>query len=161
MAIMSQRAYARHRGCAISTVQEAIATNRIQTLPDGQIDSDVADGEWARNTRQAVPPGSPGASRTTTRRLRRFAVHQGARRAGALPGAAGQDRVRRAVAKLVPKDEVQVAAFNKFRQFRDHILNIPDRVAAMLAAETEAAKCYEVLATEIRRALNEFADSNG
>jgi len=34
-------------------------------------------------------------------------------------------------------------------------------VAAMVAAETEAAKCYEVLANEIRRALNEFADSNG
>jgi hypothetical protein len=54
-----------------------------------------------------------------------------------------------------------VAAFNKFRQFRDHMLNIPDRVAAMVAAETEAAKCYEILAIEIRRALNEFADANG
>ena len=62
------------------------------------------------------------------------------------------------VATLVPKDKVQVAAFNKSRQFRDHILNIPDRVAAMVAAETDAAKC---LATEIRRALYKFADSNG
>ena len=56
---------------------------------------------------------------------------------------------------------MQVAAFNKFRQFRDAMLNIPDRVAAMLAAETDAAKCYEILATEIRKALNEFADANG
>ncbi len=55
---------------------------------------------------------------------------------------------------------MQIAAFNKFRQFRDHMLNIPDRLAAILAAETEAAKCYEILATEIRKALNEFADSN-
>ncbi len=29
----------------------------------------------------------------------------------------------------------------------------------MLAAETEAAKCYEILATEIRKVLNEFSDS--
>ena len=63
--------------------------------------------------------------------------------------------------KLVPKDEVQVAAFNKFRQFRDHMLNIPDRVAAMVAAESDAARCYEIIAIEIRKALNEFADSNG
>ncbi len=39
------------------------------------------------------------------------------------------------------------------------MLNIPDRIAAMLAAETEAAKCYEILATEIRKVLNEFSDS--
>jgi hypothetical protein len=65
------------------------------------------------------------------------------------------------VGKLVSKDEVQVAAFNKFRQFRDHMLNIPDRLAAMLAAEADRAKCYEILATEIRRALNDFADTNG
>ena len=54
-----------------------------------------------------------------------------------------------------------MAAFNKFRQFRDHMLNIPDRVAAMVAAETEASKCHQILTTEIRRALNEFADANG
>ena len=52
------------------------------------------------------------------------------------------------VAKLVPQDEVQAAAFNKFRQFRDHLLNLPDRVAAMVAAETEVAKCYEILSRD-------------
>ena len=40
------------------------------------------------------------------------------------------------------------------------MLNIPDRVAAMLAAETEPAKCYEILQTEIRKALNESADAD-
>ncbi len=59
----------------------------------------------------------------------------------------------------VSKDEVQVAAFNRFRQFRDNLLNIPDRLAAVLAAETDAKRVYEILASEIRKA-NEFADSN-
>ena len=31
--------------------------------------------------------------------------------------------------KLVSSDEVQIAAFNRFRQFRDGMLNIPDRLA--------------------------------
>ena len=39
--------------------------------------------------------------------------------------------------KLVSADEVRVAAFNRFRQFRDGMLNIPDRLAAVLAAETD------------------------
>jgi hypothetical protein len=65
------------------------------------------------------------------------------------------------VARLIPADEVKIAAFNLFRRYRDHMLNIPDRVAAMVAAETESARCYEILAGEIRKALNEFADANG
>lgn len=64
--------------------------------------------------------------------------------------------------KLISRDEVTVAAFNKFRTFRDGILNIPDRVAALLAAESDPHKVHEILTTEIRKALLEFADaSNG
>jgi hypothetical protein len=40
------------------------------------------------------------------------------------------------------------------------MLNIPDRVAAVVAAETDAAKCYEILKTEIHSALIAFADGN-
>jgi hypothetical protein len=95
---------------------------------------------------------------------------------GDLPGASGADYSRaRAVrenymarmskldfeertGKLVSRDEIQVAAFNKFRTFRDGMLNLPDRLAAVLAAECDSAKVHELLATEIRKALLEFAD---
>jgi hypothetical protein len=161
MAIMSLRGYAGRRGVALSAVQKAIASGRISTLPDGRIDSDRADVEWERNTKKHAPAVARrgqeeeseifGASQYTKARAVR--EHYQARLA--------KIDYEERVAKLVSKDEVQVATFNKFRQFRDHMLNIPDRVAAMVAAETDAAKCYEILATEIRRALNEFADSNG
>jgi len=66
------------------------------------------------------------------------------------------------IAKLVSGEEVQVAAFNKFRQFRDAMINLPDRLAAMLAAETVEAAVHALLTNEIRKALNDFADeSNG
>lgn len=161
MPAMSQRAYARHRGCAISTVQEAIATKRISTLPDGQIDSDVADGEWARNTRQSAPPGSHRAQQEDEidtfganqyNKARAVREHYQARLA--------KLEYEEKVGKLIPSDEVKVAAFNKFRQFRDHILNLPDRLAAILAAESEPSKVYEIMAGEIRKSLNEFADAN-
>jgi hypothetical protein len=143
-------------------VQKAIATGRISTQPDGRIDSEQADVEWEQNTTRHAPPiakrgqdeddvSITGASQYTKARAVR--EHYQARLA--------KLEFEERTAKLVSADEVRVAAFNKFRQFRDAILNLPDRLAAMLAAETEAAKCYEVLATEIRRALNEFADSNG
>lgn len=162
MAILSQRAYARHRGVALSAVQKAIETGRISTQPDGRIDSEQADVDWERNTTRHAPPIANrgqdeddvsifGASQYTKARAVR--EHYQARLA--------KIEYEERTGKLVPKDEVQIAAFNKFRQFRDHMLNIPDRVAAVVAAETEAAKCYEVLATEVRRALNDFADANG
>ena len=40
---MSLRAYARHRGVALSAVQKAIATGRIHSEPDGRIDPAKAD----------------------------------------------------------------------------------------------------------------------
>ena len=159
MAIMSQRAYARHRGVALFAVQKAIKSGRISTTAKGQIDSDVADEEWARNTREYAPAvtqsdedgGAFGASQYSKARAVR--EHYQARLA--------KLEFEERTGKLVSKDEVQVAAFNKFRQFRDAVLNLPDRLAAMLAAETDAAKAYEILSTEIRKALNEFADANG
>jgi hypothetical protein len=144
---------------ALSAVQKAINTGRISTLPNGQIDSEVAAGEWEANTkarppvmrRQSDDEGDGfGASQYTKARAVR--EHYQARLA--------KIEYEERVGNLVPKDEVQIASFNKFRQFRDAMLNIPDRVAAMLAAETEEAKCYAILAAEIRKALNEFADSN-
>jgi hypothetical protein len=163
MAVMSQRAYARHRGVAISTVQEAIARGRISTLPDGQINSDVADEEWARNTRQSAPPAGARRSQqeddvdafgaSQYNKARAVREHYQARLA--------KLEFEEKTGKLIPADEVKVTAFNLFRRYRDHMLNIPDRLAAILAAEAEAAKCYEILASEIRKALNEFADANG
>ena len=162
MAVMSQRAYARHRGVAVSTVQKAVATSRIPTLPNGQIDSEIADAQWTRNTQTQAPPvdrpsrqrddepDALGGSQYTKARAVR--EHYQARLA--------KIDYEERISKLVSADEVQVAAFNKFRQFRDQMLNIPDRMAALLAAETEAAMCHQILDEEIRKALNEFADSN-
>lgn len=39
------------------------------------------------------------------------------------------------------------------------MMNIADRIAPMLAAESDATNCYKILVDEIRKALNEFADS--
>ena len=60
MALVSQRAYARHRGVSLAAVQKAIRSRRIR-LVDGRIDVDRADREWARNTRPQREPLSYSA----------------------------------------------------------------------------------------------------
>src|ERR1039458_3953173 len=47
---ISQRAYARLRGVALSAVQKAIKTKRITPNADGTIDPERANQEWERNT---------------------------------------------------------------------------------------------------------------
>ena len=47
---ISQRAYARLRGVALSAVQKAIATKRITLNADGTLDPERANQEWERNT---------------------------------------------------------------------------------------------------------------
>ena len=58
--------------------------------------------------------------------------------------------------KYVDADEVKVAAFNRARVVRDALLNIPDRLAGVIAAESDAQKVHAMLATEIRQALEEL-----
>ena len=59
MAIMGVREYARHRNTGHSTVQKALDSGRISTLPNGLIDSDAADREW----RQKNEVRTKGSSR--------------------------------------------------------------------------------------------------
>ena len=47
---VSQRAYARLRGVALSAVQKAIKTKRITLNADGTLDPERANQEWEKNT---------------------------------------------------------------------------------------------------------------
>ena len=62
--------------------------------------------------------------------------------------------------KYIAVDEVKAAAFNRARVVRDALLNIPERLAAMLAAEADERRVHQILATEIRAALEELMDGS-
>ena len=186
---MSLRAYARHRGVSLRAVQKALASGRISTRADGRLDADVADANWARNTAPRPLPASTPPKKRANKPATSAASPQSAHHhAEPRPAIREPDPPRlesgleyskaRAVresylarlakidfeersAKLVSADEAKVAAFNRFRQFRDGVLNIPDRLAAVLAAETDPSRVHATLATEIRKVLLEFAVANG
>lgn len=62
-------------------------------------------------------------------------------------------RVQKLAASLYDKQAMDHALFNRDRIVRDAILSIPDRLAGMLAAETDQAKCHAMLLKEIHQAL--------
>jgi len=182
---MSLRAYARRRGVSLRAVQKALKSGRISAREDGRLDADVADANWARNTaprpqspaKSPIKPAVPKAASENVHhhsdshpvareslespRLESGLEYSKARavRESYLARMAKIDFEERS-GKLVSADEVQVAAFNRFRQFRDGVLNIPDRLAAVLAAESDPLRVHDSLAAEIRKALLEFSDAN-
>jgi hypothetical protein len=176
MDALSLRGYAKHRGVSLKAVQKALASGRIAKRDDGRIDPQAADLNWERNTGPRPQP----AQKPTI-------AHHGVQHHAEVPAREPNDPVKletgleysraRAVresflarlcklefeersGKLISRDEVQVAAFNKFRQFRDRMLNIPDRLAAEAAAEGDAARVHALVTGEIRKALLEFSDAN-
>ena len=59
--------------------------------------------------------------------------------------------------KLIDRDTIRDKSFKLGRQVRDGMLNIPDRIAADLAAETDAFKVHARLTKEIREVLTALA----
>lgn len=157
MAEVSIREYARHRGVSHTAVQKAIRQGRIRTTATGKIDVERADQEWKRNSappqRLAREPVSPPASGVTYAQSRAVRESYLARLA--------KIEFEKRSSKLIPRDEVTVAAFTIARTVRDNLLNIPDRLAALLAGETDAARVHDLLTEEIRKALNELSADPG
>ncbi|MBV0900103.1 MAG: hypothetical protein KTV77_05280 [Wolbachia endosymbiont of Fragariocoptes setiger] len=60
------------------------------------------------------------------------------------------------IGELVRVEEVKRDAFNTARVVRNNLLNIPDRVSALLASMSDAERIHETLAEEIRAALEEL-----
>ena len=70
---LSLSAYARHRGCRLNAVQEAIAAGRLRKslTRDGKIrDAEAADAEWEATTHSEMRPGRGGEPDLAEVRLR-------------------------------------------------------------------------------------------
>ncbi len=61
-------------------------------------------------------------------------------------------------AELVSAKAVEDAAFEAARRLRDDILNIPDRIASLIAAEDRPVKCHQILKTELELALKKLSE---
>ncbi|MEE9356252.1 MAG: hypothetical protein V3U75_11735 [Methylococcaceae bacterium] len=56
--------------------------------------------------------------------------------------------------QMVLTEDVENAAFSAARELRDRMLNIPDRVAAIVAAETDEVKVRDYITEQIEAELN-------
>ena len=146
--LLGVREYARHRGCSHSAVLKAITTGRIldavsyDSKNKPRINAQDADRLWAINTQS--DSGNPGKladarafKETYKAKLAKLDFDE---REGA----------------LVRRDEVDAQAFRAGKAVKDSLLAIPARLAELVAAEDDAAKCRELIESEIRQSLEEL-----
>lgn len=169
--LLSKAAYARHRGCDEKAVRKAIAEGRISTI-DGKIDPEVADIQWAKNTRaradsgrtvavagveagQGIPgpseapgapesgPGAPGYA--DYRAIREKADAEMAQRANL-----------KDAGLLVERSRVERGTFDVVRAFRDAVMAIGQRAAPRCIGLADARDIEHVITDETRKALEGF-----
>ena len=162
--LVSQAEYARQRGVSRQYVGQMVAKGVIR-LAGRKVDTDQADTalaafrEPARPERRAEAPATvpdapalprPGGDLPTL--LLKTRIKSEVERAKLL-----EIKARVETGRYVDADDVKATAFNKARVVRDGLLNIPDRLSAVLAAESDPAKVHELLAAEIRNALEDLS----
>ena len=180
---LSIRAYARHRGVSHVAVKKAIDTGRITPLPDGTIDPDTADAQWAQNTlqpRKAAAPEkvSPAKARrvvaTDEAATQRDAVDASTAPMSASGTSLLQARTVNEVLKaklnnlelahrkkeLVDRAQAVAHVFKLARIERDAWLNWPARVSGQMASTLgiDAHQMHVALESAVREHLIELGE---
>lgn len=182
--LMTQRAYARHRGVSQPAVNKAIKSGRIK-LVEGKIDAEQADKEWAANTngggklKQAaisggaqIDTGGAPAGNTGPRTTQDPAIGWAEEVQNAVSYAesrAVHEGYRARIAKLeldvktgklIESDAVRVKWFNLTRRARDILLGLPDRLSPVLAGEINQFEIHRILLEELRRVCDDLSGNS-
>lgn len=164
-------------------MRAAILAGRITRKDDGTLDPAVADREWKENTRKPTDPRDSRKQRdplhdvsagkqlqlTLAEIKRQQAEHLDPAKLGKLSmndARAFKENcdaelryieVQKQKAKLLDREMVAGEVAKLYRVHRDALLNIPSRLAGQVAALTEIADIQDVIAEEIRAALEELS----
>lgn len=171
--LVSQRKGAKQLGIALSTLQHHVKRGNVRLI-DGKVDVDVARIQLARHTDpeqsirgqlnggQGIAPGSvggagsaPGAEQGGDRNSN--GLWNAKEKTERLRGELLELEIAEKHGRLVDASEVHRAMLSKARIARDALMAIAPRIAAQLAAETDAAKVQDLLNAEIRAVCAQIA----
>ena len=176
---VSIRGYARMRGCTEGAVRKAIAAKRITPNPDGTIDPERANQEWARNTfagktlheaarpamaqprtpahPSAVPPPAEATNDPVAAYLRARAVSE------TFKAKIAQMEYEERAGKLMQATKAGEYAMQFSAIVSDALSAWPDRLTPLIAATTDERAVHRVLSNEAaalrRRVAKAIADA--
>jgi hypothetical protein len=153
--LMSQSEYARHCGVTPQTIYDRVKHGRITLANKGKklIDPIRSDKEFSDYTTERFNPESKRLSDGIEGSHLTYAEAKTLKENYAAKTAELDYKVK--TKSLVDAKEVEKAAFDVGRKLRDNMLAVPDRVAALVAAETDRHKIHKMITEEITIALNQ------
>lgn len=156
VSLMSRPEYAKHRGCSAVAVHKAIKAGRI-SLIDGKIDAAVADIQWAKNTRARIGSRAPAAAEPGRQQTDADGIsyEEARRRREAAEAERAELLLAELRADLMRTDAVHSMVAKLAAGLREGLLQIPPRLAPVLAAEADAAVIQETLAAALRGVLEQ------
>lgn len=168
MDLMGIREYARHKGVSQKAVQLAIKEGRI----DGaismvgkrkKIDPTKADKLWEENTipnnkNTHIRNDHPDKETPQEPQLKGPSYAQSRAIKEAYAAKMAQVNYEQKAGNLIDADEVRKAVRQIARTVRDSLMNIPDKLAPILTAETELDEVHKILTEEVRNACEGLAN---
>lgn len=164
--LITQAEYARRRGCTEGAVRRAVRDGRI-SLINGKIDPVAADAQWARNTRvragsRATDDVNLSGSGGTGGTAAGDDDDDEDSASGYWKSRARRERAEAELAELklaemqgqlVRADDWAAALAKRAAAFREGLLQIPARLSAQLAAESDQARIHALLEEELRQVM--------
>lgn len=172
--------YAAHCGCSTTAVEYAINRGFIRRNVEGLIDQEQADrewlskvdpakvrrrdpavdvaagesrkGAWTEKRQESVAASKFAEAQTITNNIN-FAESRATKEQWSAKLKELEYEVKRK--SLISREEVEIAAETAGRRLRDALMNLPPRLGAQLAAETDAFEIQRLLETELRQVLDE------
>ena len=153
--LISQAAYARRKGVSAVAIHKHIKRGTI-TLTNGLVDPVKADRQLKIN----LDPGQRGKLLKTDQGdprdiSTRFIFNKAKAVEKGYQAKAAELSYKEKVGELVNAKEVEILAHNTYRKFRDQMLNVPDRIAAIVAGETDIKLCHDIILKEIEKGLKQ------
>lgn len=171
MPLVGKAELARVLGRTEMAVHIAVQNGRITPRDDGMFDLVTAIREFQDNTQHekghnnrtgSEEPfhggdGSPSgpASPTVAARSTTYATARASKET--YEAQLKRLRYEERAGSLTPTADVEQARFTEFRTLREACFNIPSRIAALLAGESDVARCQQLLEDELYRVFEAFA----
>ena len=179
---VSQSEFARRVGCTKQNISKLVVAGKIKKNANGKLDYHAALKDYEDNTDAthherlsrsgntveakadtATPPvttkidkpGDPDLPDSIS--VASYKKHRSSREAANAKLA--NLKADQLAGELIPALKVEKDAFNMARGLRDAILAVPERVAAIIAAQSDDREVAKILHEELEKALNGLIDS--
>ncbi len=152
--------YAKHLGVSPARVCHLVKKGVLQQDEEGRFDRDLNDRLMAQAqdpAYQAKQKASPHPSNGKAAKIPMTFGEAKTERETYLAKQAKLDYYK-AIGKVVLADTVNKRAFEVGRRVREQLFTIPNRIAGVLAAETDQEKVYQVLMGELQQALEALTE---